>query len=483
MRDSAAAIRNGRIALIVILLVAAGLRFGSIDYALSFDEIASMVFARQPLSSLWSGWMVRETNPPLFYTLLHGWIHIFGSSDIAVKALPAVIGLATIIVGYGAGRRLGGVWAGLSVATLMAVSPEHILMSQLARAYILAALGVLIAVHGLIDLVRTRDMPVWPALARYAIGALIALYSHTMLVLFVMLANIAVLGVIAIRWDRKRGLPGPWIVTNAIVVLLWSWWGWITWQQLGGGGSNITWMTAPPLSDVYWDIRETWVPVDYGIAGRVAVLVILASLGYALWQGRRRGRIVLLLAGALAVPAILYAISLKVPVYSPRAIFWPGMLLTLGLGIAIAGLPNPRWRLSALVVLITASIVQHLAWLPDREAERFDDLAVALRAHPERPVLVHDESVALAIDYYCGASCPLTIVAVDPTAQRDWFRGLSGVRNILPAQATAFVADRPFATVRRDNKDVEPLFARDPRWIATRSRFGIGLYLAEWARR
>ena len=483
MSESVATIRNGRIALLVILLIAAALRFASIDYSLSFDEIASMVFAHQPTVHLWSGWMVRETNPPLFYTLLHFWIRLFGSSDIAVKALPAVIGFATIAVGYGVGRRLGGVWAGLSVAALMAVSPEHILMSQLARAYILAALVVLIAVHGLIDLLRWREGPIWPALARYAIGALIALYSHTMLVLFVMLANGAVFWSIASRWDAKRRLLSPWIVTNAIVVLLWAWWGWITWQQLGGGGSNISWMTVPPLSDVYWDIRETWVPVDYGIAGRIAMLVIAATFAWALWQGRRRGRILLLLGGALVVPAILYAISLKVPVYSPRAIFWPGMLFTLALGTAIASLPQPRLRAAALAVLGTASIVQHLAWLPDREAERFDDLTAALRAHPERPVLVQDESVALALGHYCGAACPLYIVTVDPTVQRDWFRGLSNAPNIYPAQAAAFVADRPFATVKRDNKDVEPLFARDPHWTATRQKFGIGLYLAEWSPR
>jgi hypothetical protein len=38
------------------------------------DELSSIVFASQPLSRLWSVWMVRQTNPPLFHSLLRGWL-------------------------------------------------------------------------------------------------------------------------------------------------------------------------------------------------------------------------------------------------------------------------------------------------------------------------------------------------------------------------------------------------------------------------
>jgi hypothetical protein len=55
-----------------ILLGAAALRLFTSGYSLWLDEIAAVRFARQPLALLWSGWMAREANPPLYYSLLKG---------------------------------------------------------------------------------------------------------------------------------------------------------------------------------------------------------------------------------------------------------------------------------------------------------------------------------------------------------------------------------------------------------------------------
>ena len=60
--------------LALMLVAVAAFRIHTAQYSLWYDELASLEFARQPVSRLWSSWMLRETNPPLFYTMLSGWI-------------------------------------------------------------------------------------------------------------------------------------------------------------------------------------------------------------------------------------------------------------------------------------------------------------------------------------------------------------------------------------------------------------------------
>src|ERR1700743_3860512 len=91
-----------------ILLFAFALRLATADYGLWLDEIASVTFAKMPLADLWGDFIRRENNPPLYYTLLHFWIIPFGTGDMAVKALSAVIGTAGIFFSYLCARLLTG---------------------------------------------------------------------------------------------------------------------------------------------------------------------------------------------------------------------------------------------------------------------------------------------------------------------------------------------------------------------------------------
>jgi uncharacterized membrane protein len=67
------------LALAAVMLVAAALRFWDLGGpSLWTDELYTLGFAKLPPQMLWSDWMVRETNPPLFYSLLSVWMIVFG---------------------------------------------------------------------------------------------------------------------------------------------------------------------------------------------------------------------------------------------------------------------------------------------------------------------------------------------------------------------------------------------------------------------
>src|SRR5262245_54066949 len=69
------------------------------------DEVLSVNIARLPLSELQDA-LRQDGAPPLYYALLHVWMDVFGTGNESVRALSGVIGVATLVPAYYAGRRL-----------------------------------------------------------------------------------------------------------------------------------------------------------------------------------------------------------------------------------------------------------------------------------------------------------------------------------------------------------------------------------------
>ena len=85
-----------RLALPVILLLAAGLRF----YALSgqsfwADEGNSVVLAGRSLNAILAA-AAADIHPPAYYILLKFWGSLFGLGEVGARSLSAVIGLLTV---------------------------------------------------------------------------------------------------------------------------------------------------------------------------------------------------------------------------------------------------------------------------------------------------------------------------------------------------------------------------------------------------
>jgi uncharacterized membrane protein len=148
-----------------VLLVAVALRFVT-KSDLWLDEALTVNIAKLPLSDLQEA-LKRDGAPPLYYALLHGWIQIFGSSDLAVRALSGVLGVAMLALAYLSGRRLGGPdpsrrrWVAWGAVLVVAASPYAIRFSTEARMYVLAMVLVLLGY-----------LAVWRAVERPTLGRL-----------------------------------------------------------------------------------------------------------------------------------------------------------------------------------------------------------------------------------------------------------------------------------------------------------------------
>jgi mannosyltransferase len=131
----------------MVLVLAGVLRFHLLDgQSLWGDEGTSVALSLRDLASITQG-AALDIHPPLYYYLLHYWMLLFGSGEIAIRSLSALTGTALVGVIFLTGQRLFGRPTALVAALLSAVSPLQIQYSQEARMYALAALLAALSVY------------------------------------------------------------------------------------------------------------------------------------------------------------------------------------------------------------------------------------------------------------------------------------------------------------------------------------------------
>jgi uncharacterized membrane protein len=80
-----------------------------------------------------------ETTPPLYFVLVWAWAHLFGSSEVGLRSLSTLAGIALVPIAFVTARELVSRWAGVLAAAFVAVNPFLVWYSQEARAYMLLA--------------------------------------------------------------------------------------------------------------------------------------------------------------------------------------------------------------------------------------------------------------------------------------------------------------------------------------------------------
>lgn len=160
---------------IVAVLAGGVLRFVT-GSSLWLDESLSVNIAKLPVGDIFS-WLRHDGHPPLYYLLLHGWMELFGSGDVAVRALSGVFGLLTLPLAYIAGRRRGGSLLGWLTVTVFALSAFMVRYSDEARMYSLV-MFLTVAGYLLVDDVVRRGRNDLVRLGGFALVAAALLYTH-----------------------------------------------------------------------------------------------------------------------------------------------------------------------------------------------------------------------------------------------------------------------------------------------------------------
>ena len=186
------------VGIVLVLVASALLRFVARS-DLWFDEALSVNISRLALGDIADA-LRQDGHPPLYYYLLHGWMSVFGTGNVAVRALSGVVSLATLPVAWFAGRRLGGPRAAWATLIVVATSPFAFRYATEARMYSLVMLLVFL---GYLALRRALDEPTFLWLA--AVVVLVAALALTQYWDLYLLAVVFV----GLAYRSWRAPPGP----------------------------------------------------------------------------------------------------------------------------------------------------------------------------------------------------------------------------------------------------------------------------------
>lgn len=458
-------------------LLAVWLRLEQALAPISFDELASMYFSRRPFNDLWGPWLLRETNPPLFYSLLKLWRAVAPEDAFALRLLPLAFSLAQIgLLAWFVRRRYG--WLAALVAVLLfALSPSDVYQSSYLRGYGLAKLAVTIAFLGLVraledapDGSRGASDRGWAA---YVFGSVIAIYSHTTMLLWPAVAAVAVLVEAVWRRGIDRHRIASFLIANIAIVAMAAWEIWVAVEQMRAGSGNIAWIMALSLDDF-----SSTANLQLLLAGWISSILMAALMLVGVLRTFRQ--LVTRLSLTIVVATVLaFRLADQVhPIVTDFTMHWCATFTVILAAGALANWKEAsrserRWRRVAPPILATAAVC---AVFGDGLFEYREDgmipepqdwgYVVETVAHvPGAALLASHESIGVMIDEACRLrfhrdGCPFAVVVMRNSAPTDsWATGGYGAPLVPAAQVRAALgrASEVFAFSRYVYTPLEPL--------------------------
>lgn len=416
---------NREVVFIAGLIIAAIiLRLYLADYSLGFDEFASLYFAEQSFSDLWSDWMVRETNPPLYYSLLNIWISLFGHAEMTIRWLSIIGAAVGMVMLAMLVRPRFGVRTAIAVVVLAGLSAHHVFFSLFARGYIFAFDGVVLSLFGLFAMVEQPQMDkreALPAVACYAIGSLVAIYSHTTMVIWPMAATA---GVLVLRWrtllENRGRLLVILAIANLVVLVGAAWWLSITAIQMSGVNHNISWIKSVSGRQLARLVsRNSYLVRAVDGVERITLVVIAGFCLMALVQTWRAPATRLVVLSLVFATIGFCAAGYLKPIIVPRTLFWLNVFPLLLVAIAVGSIKSRILYLIALTIMagLLAANLSWSRWSFVGENE-YTDAITRVAGDPNRVLVVEGEPMGNVMEHACRVTypdaphCPIRIVVV-----------------------------------------------------------------------
>ncbi len=328
--------------LAVVTATGASIRFATLGVqSFDHDETATVRVLAPSLAQTFHLVAHIERSPPLFYALAWIWAKLFGTGQLDLRSLSALIGTVTIPIAFYAARELGGSRRGaLFAAAFAALNPYLIWYSQEFRSYGLMAMFATLA---LAFFGRSLRDPSWRSLGGWAVASALAVCSHYFAA-FLIAAE--ALWLLAQREPRRRALvatAGVAVVGLALLPL--------ALHQQGGdrmnsfaenplasrAGTSLLDFVASDEPDPPGGPRPDAVLIVAGIGG---VLLLAGTVAVAVQRGLPDERRGMAAAGAIGAAAILLPLLLALlgtDLYKPHNLIGalPPLLLVAAIGFGV----------------------------------------------------------------------------------------------------------------------------------------------------
>jgi 4-amino-4-deoxy-L-arabinose transferase-like glycosyltransferase len=144
-----------------------------------------------------------DVHPPLYFTLLWGWVRVAGYGDIAIRVPSIVLGVLLIPMVFLLGKEAYDRRTGAVAAVLASVAPLLVWYSQEARMYMLLMVVGVVALWAQLRILHRGGWYPWVVYTVASMGLVWTQYFGIWQLLF---QQLVFLGVIAYRWRRHQPL-------------------------------------------------------------------------------------------------------------------------------------------------------------------------------------------------------------------------------------------------------------------------------------
>jgi len=269
--------------ILLIFLLGLGLRtYGLGSESLWYDEAVSVTASKLGiLDQIKWNLAQSDNNPPLYYTILHFWVSIFGDSEFSSRFPSVIFGSLSILVIYALGNLLFDRKTGLIAALILATSVFHVWFSQEARAYTLLTLLTLLSFYYFVKLQHSPQNRLYTA--AYLITSVLLLYTH-----YFGLPVIAAQNIYCFTQFIRRRKPGlldlmKWVKMQLVLLLLFLPVSVLMIKQ-GTAIRKEFWITKPAVSEVlgYFLTYSGSAPILF-------ILIAFSLLAVASIRGEKNG--------------------------------------------------------------------------------------------------------------------------------------------------------------------------------------------------
>jgi len=350
---------------VLVLALAVYVRFYAIQSPYFWtDEALSALISSQSPERIWfhAG---HDVSPPLYFLLLHAWGAVFGDGVFSLRAMSALAGVLTTLLGMWIMRLLDTPRTAVLTGLLLALFPIAVRYSQETRMYTLEHVWLLGATIALVYWVKsTRDR----YLLVYVLLMTAALYTHYFAI-FCVLPHWAYLAILAFRKNdpTRHFFRGAWWLANISIALLYVPWLislvdelFFNFDKLKIGG-DILWVpkpTAYTLPSSIWrffSVRDRHELFTLGYLLFPLFITALAIAGAFQLKSRFKFGLLLLLYTFLPILAVFLA-SFIFPVFMERYVSFAGLGLPMLLAVAISRLLDRARVLALSIILLIVSV-------------------------------------------------------------------------------------------------------------------------------
>lgn len=389
--------RNTRLVLLTLvgMLTAfdAALRFHTAALkSLWFDEGVSIAIARLSWYDFARILWRREANMSLYYLLLRGWLH-FGHSELLIRSLSILFGMAEIPALYLLARRLFSARIAVTACLLLCVNAYDIRYSQEIRSY---SLAILLCILSSIYFLKFTDSPSRRNRALYVVLSSLAVYAQFFSAL-VVLANF-----ISLRFFGSK----PAIVSRKVWLQIAAATSPIILFVLFTGAGPLRWIHRPGPADL-WQLLANFSGTG-GILLALAYTAACIAAAVPLFLGTKSDRnwsYQFLLLWALFPPLFTFAISVLRPMFVPRYFLMslPALVLLVACGL---GRIRQRWLFAPALLAIFAlalrgdALYYHQRVFDLRDNWRGATQSLLADARPDDGLIFYTGSGRMTYEYY-----------------------------------------------------------------------------------